>query len=71
MISSQQTSSLQTILGNTGSEIIQNFENTDPEFAKAEMVELFVYLIGYVGFAATVDALKTAKEVLMVVATSF
>ena len=66
-----QLSSLTAILGNSSAEIIQSFEGVAPESAKAEMVELFVFLIGYVGFAATVDALKTAKEVLMVVATSF
>ena len=71
MHNQQPPANLQALLGNNCHEIIQSFEGVAPEAAKAEIVELFVFLIGYVGFAATVDALKTAKEVLMVVATSF
>ncbi len=71
MNNSSEVVSLQALLGNSSSEIIQSFEGISPDNAKAEIVELFVFLIGYVGFSATVDALKTAKEVLMVVATSF
>lgn len=65
---SSELSNFQAMLGNSSAEIIQSFESMPPEEVKSEMVELFVFLIGYVGFAATVEALKTAKEVLLTIA---
>lgn len=64
---SMPLNSLQTMLGNNSAEIIQSFAESPPEVVKTELVELFVFLIGYVGFAATVEALKTAKDVLLAV----
>lgn len=50
--------------GNTGLPLKSHIRGMlNVGWKKEEVIELIIFLIGYIGFPATVDAIKTAQEV--------